>query len=276
MTVWQVIQDLVTKVLTAIGSFISGAMTTVQSIFSTVWQSISSVISSVLGVIRTVISTVFNGVKQFISTVWNTISTTISTIINSIKNTISTVFNAVSTIVSSVFNAIKSTAQTVWNGIKQAIVTPIEAAKNKVKSVVDAITGFFSGIRLQLPHIKLPHFSIRGSFSLAPPSVPHLGIDWYKEGGIMTRPTIFGMNGSSLMAGGEAGAEAILPLRGFYSQLNKMLDEKLSMNHLESYLQIIADNSSKGIYLEDGTLVGKLLPAIDTGLSKLAIRRERG
>ncbi|MGT2790654.1 hypothetical protein ACVRY7_05615 [Streptococcus ictaluri] len=106
--------------------------------------------------------------------------------------------------------------------------------------------------------------------------MPHLAIDWYKDGGIMTRPTLFGMNGSSLMAGGEAGAEAILPLRGFYNQLNKMLDEKLSMNNLEPYLQIIADNSSKGIYLEDGTLVGKLLPAIDNGLSHLAIRRERG
>lgn len=99
-----------------------------------------------------------------------------------------------------------------------------------------------------------------------PPSVPKLSIDWYKEGGIMTRPTAFGMNGSSLMAGGEAGAEAILPLSSFYKQLEAMLDSKLNMRSMEKYLSIIADNSSKGIYLEDGTLVGHLLPAIDEGL----------
>ena len=276
VSVWNVISDTVNTVFSAISSFIQGVLTVIQGVFSSVWSTISTTVSTVLAAIQSIITTVFNTVKGFVTTIWNAIASTIGGVLNSIRSTVSSVFQAVSSTVSSVFNGIKNTAVTIWNGIKQAIVTPIEAAKNKVKSVVDAITGFFGSIRLQLPHIKLPHFSIQGSFSLAPPSVPHLAIDWYKEGGIMTRPTLFGMNGSSIMAGGEAGAEAILPLRGFYNQLNKMLDEKLSMNHLEPYLQIIADNSSKGIYLEDGTLVGKLLPAIDSGLSHLAVRRERG
>ena len=84
----------------------------------------------------------------------------------------------------------------------------------------------------------------------------------------MTSPTIFGMNGSSLLAGGEAGAEAILPLKGFYDQLERMLASRLNTSAMERYLEIIADNSSKGIYLEDGTLVGHLLPAIDSGLGQ--------
>ena len=155
-----------------------------------------------------------------------------------------------------------------WNGIKSAITTPIEAAKNKVKGVVDAIKGFFSGMKLSLPKIKLPHFKVTGKLSIAPPSVPHLSIDWYKEGGIMTKPTAFGMNGSTLMMGGEAGAEAILPLSGFYKQLEAMIDSRLNMTSMEKYLAIIADNSSKEIYLDDGTLVGHLLPAIDDGLGK--------
>jgi len=156
----------------------------------------------------------------------------------------------------------------VWNGIKNAITTPIEAAKNKVKGVVDAIKGFFSGMKISLPHIKLPHFKVTGKLSISPPSVPHLSIDWYKEGGIMAKPTIFGMNGSSLMAGGEAGKEAILPLKGFYEQLENILSARLDTSAMEKYLAIIADNSSKGIYLEDGTLVGHLLPAIDGGLGQ--------
>ena len=134
--------------------------------------------------------------------------------------------------------------------------------------MVDAIKGFFSGMKISLPHIKLPHFKVSGKLSIAPPSVPHFSIDWYKEGGIMTSPTIFGMNGSSLMAGGEAGAEAILPLAGFYKQLEAMISSHLNTSAMEKYLAVIADNSSKGIYLEDGTLVGHLLPAIDGELGK--------
>ena len=105
-------------------------------------------------------------------------------------------------------------------------------------------------------------------FSISPPSVPHLSIEGYKEGGIMTKPTVFGMNGSALMAGGEAGSEAILPLSGFYKQLEAMLDNKLNMHNVEKYLAVIAANSGKGIYLDDGTLVGRLLPAIDSGLGQ--------
>lgn len=67
------------------------------------------------------------------------------------------------------------------------------------------------------------------------------------------------------MAGGEAGREAILPLKGFYEQLEDILSTRLNTSAMEKYLAIIADNSSKGIYLEDGTLVGHLLPAIDGG-----------
>ena len=124
-------------------------------------------------------------------------------------------------------------------------------------------------MKISLPHIKLPHFRISGSLSIAPPSVPHLSIDWYKEGGIMTRPTLFGMNGTNLMAGGEAGAEAILPLKGFYSQLESILSNRMDTSTMERYLSIIAANSSKGIYLEDGTLVGHLLPAIDSKLGQM-------
>lgn len=268
IAVWDAIKEKVSTVINAISTVISTVLTAIQTVFSTVWNAIKTVVTTVINAIKTTITTVFNAIKTTATTVWNAIKTAITTPINAVKTTVSTVFNAVKSTVSSVFNSIKSTATSVWNGIKSAITTPIEAAKNKVKSVVDAIKGFFSGMKISLPHIKLPHFKVTGSLSIAPPSVPHLSIDWYKNGGIMTRPTIFGMNGSSLMAGGEAGQEAILPLSGFYKQLEAMIDSKLNMAGMEKYLAIIADNSSKGIYLEDGTLVGHLLPAIDDGLGK--------
>lgn len=266
INIWDSIQNKITTVIDAVSSVITTVLTSVKTVFSTVWNAIKNIVTTVVNTINTVITTVFNSIKNTVTTVWNAIKTAVTVPVNAIKNTVTTVFNSVKSTVSSIFNSIKSTATSVWNGIKNAIITPIEAAKNKVKGVVDSIKGFFSGMKLSLPHIKLPHFKVSGKLSIMPPSVPKLSIDWYKEGGIMTRPTAFGMNGSSLMAGGEAGAEAILPLSSFYKQLEAMLDSKLNMSSMEKYLSIIADNSSKGIYLEDGTLVGHLLPAIDEGL----------
>ena len=264
ISVWDAIKSKVTTVIHAVASVISTVMNAIKTVFSTVWNAIKTVVTTVVNAIKSVVTTVFNAIKNTATTVWNAIKTAVTTPVNAIKSTVTTVFNSVKSTVSSIFNGIKSTATSVWNGIKSAITTPIEAAKNKVKSVVDAIKGFFSGMKISLPHIKLPHFKVTGKLSIAPPSVPHLSIDWYKEGGIMTSPTIFGMNGSSLMAGGEAGAEAILPLAGFYKQLSS----HLNTSAMEKYLAVIADNSSKGIYLEDGTLVGHLLPAIDGELGK--------
>ena len=267
-SVWEGIKSVVSSAIHAVSSTISSVMGAIKNVISTVWNAISSKVSSVLNTIKTTVSTVFNAVKSVASSIWNGIKSVISSVVDGIKSKVSSVFNGVKSTVTSIFNGIKSTAASVWNGIKDAIIKPVEAAKNAVKGIIDKITGFFSGMKLELPKIKLPHFKISGKLSLSPPSVPHLSIDWYKEGGILTKPTVFGMNGSSLMAGGEAGKEAVLPLKGFYDQLEHILSSRMNTGKMEQYLAVIANNSSKGIYLEDGTLVGHLLPAIDSRLGQ--------
>lgn len=267
-SVWEGVKSVVSSAIHAVSSTISSVMGAIKNVISTVWNAISSKVSSVLNTIKTTVSTVFNAVKSVASSIWNGIKSVISSVVDGIKSKVSSVFNGVKSTVTSIFNGIKSTATSVWNGIKDAIIKPVEAAKNAVKGIIDKITGFFSGMKLELPKIKLPHFKISGKLSLSPPSVPHLSIDWYKEGGILTKPTVFGMNGSSLMAGGEAGKEAVLPLKGFYDQLEHILSSRMNTGKMEQYLAVIANNSSKGIYLEDGTLVGHLFPAIDSRLGQ--------
>ena len=256
------------SVWTGIKSFFETIWNGIVAFFSGIWNNIVSVVTAQINAVKTVVTTVFTAIKTTTSTIWNGIKTAISTVVDGIKSKVSSAFESVKSTATNLFNGIKSTATSVWNGIKTAIVTPIEAARDKIRSALNAVSGFFSGLKLQLPHIKLPHFRVSGTLSISPPSVPHLSIDWYKEGGIMTKPTVFGMNGSALMAGGEAGSEAILPLSGFYKQLEAMLTEKLNMHNVEKYLAVIAANSGKGIYLDDGTLVGRLLPAIDSGLGQ--------
>lgn len=275
-----------------------GAWNAVKNIFTTLWDGLVSFFKTILETIKGVLdmalgwigtsweqvwtgikiffTDIWNGIKNTVSTVINNISNTISTVINGIRNTVSNVFNSISSTVSSIWNGIKSTTTSVWNSIKSAITAPIDAAKEHIRNALDSIKNFFANCRLSLPSIKLPHFSISGSFSLNPPSVPHISISWYKNGGIMMNPTIFGMNGSSLMAGGEAGPEAILPLSDFYDKLENILANRLNTSGMEKYLAVIAANSGKGIYLDDGTLVGHLLPAIDGGLADYSIRTRRG
>ena len=297
-TVLDVILNTVDFFIAVFSGDWEGAWEAVKNIFSSIWNGLVSWFTNILENIKGVLdvalgwigssweqvwsgvknffTNIWNGIKDFISSTINSISTTISNVITGIKTTVSNVFSAIKTTISNIFNGIKDTATSVWNAIKTAITTPIENAKEKVREAINAIKGFFSGLKLELPHIKLPHFSISGSFSLSPPSVPHINIDWYKSGGIMAGPTIFGMNGSSLMAGGEAGKEAILPLTEFYSKLESILTSRLNTGTMERYLAVIAANSGKGIYLDDGTLVGHLLPAIDSGLANYSIRARRG
>ena len=276
--VWSSVKAFFEGIWNGIASFFFGIWNGILNTVTTVVNTIKSVITTVWNAIKTTITTVLNGIKTTVTSVWNAIKSTVTSVLDGIKSTFSSVWNGIKSTISSVvegikstvssaFNAVKSTATSIWNSIKTAIETPINAARDAVKGAIDKIKSFFN-FSWSLPKLKLPHLSITGSFSIAPPSVPHFSISWYKKGGIMTSPTLFGINGSSLMAGGEAGPEAILPLKGFYDQLSALLDQKLNTSGMEKYLAIIADNSSKGIYLEDGPLVGHLLPAIDSGLGK--------
>lgn len=90
-------------------------------------------------------------------------------------------------------NIKKKTAET-WENIKQAITKPFKDAWDFIGQAVEKIKSFFPiNIKELLSKIKLPHFSLKGSFSLVPPSVPKLAVDWYDKGGIFERPTVIGV-----------------------------------------------------------------------------------
>lgn len=247
------VQTTITTILTAVGTFFSTKWNEIKTTVSTVWNAIKTTVSTVINAIKTTITTVFNAVKTTVTTIWNGIKTTATTVwngiktaiqtpINAAKTAISTAMNAVKSTVSNIWNSIKSTTTSTWNAIKNAIMTPINAAKTAVSNAINSIKSKFN-FSWSLPKLKLPHLSISGSFSINPPSVPHFGISWYRDGGIMTRPTVFGVNGNKLLAGGEAGAEAILPLAQFYSELGNMIDRKLDAVAQESvtYVYVTLD-----------------------------------
>ena len=201
----------------------------------------------------------------------------------------------------SVINWIKDN----WQGLLLLLVNPFvggfkllydncEGFRNFIDGLVDGIGekigkvgDFFSGIGDDIKDlgkkiknaIKTPRFKTSGKFSLSPLSVPSISVDWYAKGGILNSPTVFGMNGNRLMAGGEAGPEAVLPIE----LLRKYISEENQANNLLlvalikeaiSELSIVAENN---IYIGDKKLVNVLtdmvIKKISSGINDARVVR---
>ncbi len=121
----------------------------------------------------------------------------------------------------------RETVRSKMESIRSDFSDKMDAAREGVRSAIDKIKGFFN-FSWSLPKLKLPHFSIAGSFSLAPPKVPKIDVSWFKDGGILSGAQIFGQMDGKLLGGGEAGKEAVLPLDSFYSKLGQILNASVT------------------------------------------------
>ena len=235
-TVWNAIYTVISTILEILGPLIQAAWDNIQLIITTAWEIIKTVVETainvVLGIIQAVMqiitgdwsgawetikgvfSTVWQAIQSIVQTIFSAIQSYISNVLNGISGTVSNIWNGIKDTVSNVLNAISSTVSSVWEGIKSTISGAINGAKDAVSSAIEAIKGLFN-FSISWPHIPLPHFYVSGSanpLDWLSQGVPSIGIEWYAKGGIMTKPTIFGMNGNNMMVGGEAGNEAVLPL----------------------------------------------------------------
>lgn len=260
---WEWIKEKVTAGINAMKDVISSVMNVVSSIFTTVWNAIKNALAPILEGIKSAVSTawnavktateaVFNGIKSVASSVWNGIKTTVTGVVDGVKTAVSGAWNTVKSTTSSVFNGIKSTASSIWTGIKNAITKPIEEAKTKIKGIVDTIKGFFTGMKLDFPKVKMPHFSISPSGwkigDLLEGSIPKLGIEWYKDGGIFTKPTIFNTP-YGLKGVGEAGAEAVLPIDKLEGYIAGTIERHMQVADVQALADAVEDLANRPIML---------------------------
>jgi len=226
-------KEKVSTATSAITSVASSAWSSVSSTASSLWSTISSTVSSKISAassavssatstITSVASSAWSSVSSAASSKWESVRSTISSKLSSAKSTVSSLMSGITSTMSSGLSSALSTVTGKFSSIYSTISSKMSAARDAVGNAISALKSKFN-FSWSLPHLKLPHVSISGSFSINPPSVPHFGISWYKDGGILTRPTVFGAAGNNLLAGGEAGAEAVVPLATLWDKLETMI-----------------------------------------------------
>ncbi|GAB6170808.1 hypothetical protein JCM15765_02860 [Paradesulfitobacterium aromaticivorans] len=242
ITVWNQIKAIMAGVFEAIKALIQAFVQVAGAIWQKYGADIIAVISAAFNVIASVVTTALNvikniiqiatslikgdwqgvweGIKNLTQNLWNGIQSVISGVLNLIKGIISLETGIVKNTITGAWNTVKSVTSSIWQGIKTAIETPINAARNTVKAAIDAIVGFFRNLKIpeiKIPQIKLPHFEFTGKFSLNPPQVPKLSVNWYSTGGIFSSPSIIGV--------GEAGTEAVVPVEKLDEIMAKALQK---------------------------------------------------
>jgi phage-related minor tail protein len=205
--------------ISLVGRLLGGFRSLASAAGSTIKNMASSIVGFFRGLASGAVNTVTsmkNRVVSYFTGLWNQARTIFSilrqygeSIFRALGNTITSVAGNIRAQVVSRFNSLLSSARSIFNNIKTAITNPVTTAQNAIKTATDKIKGFFTKMKLKFPKIdmpKLPHFSLKGKFSLKPPSVPTIGVNWYAKGGVF--------DGDSIIGVGEKGPEAVVPLTG--------------------------------------------------------------
>lgn len=230
--------------------WISGKWTETTTAISNAWEGLKKSAGEKWEGIKSAVSDKVNQAKDFLSGVWDNVKTTVSGTWENIKSNTSTAWSnikgkieehgcGIKGVIGTYVEAYKTLFSNGWNKVNEltggrlgdmakTVKDKVDSAKKWVSDGLANIKNSFTNLKLKLPeikipNIKLPHFKVNGDFSINPPRVPSIGVDWHKQGGIFTRPTIFntpyGLHGV-----GEAGAEAVMPL----SYLDKLIGKTVS------------------------------------------------
>lgn len=283
-----------------ISNTFGGMCETINNLWVSILQPVLQAIGAFLqAILLPIFSSAFNNIANsvmtafnFIGSLWNNI---LKPILDGIINFIGGIFSGNW---SQIWTGIIQMLSGIWGAIKMIIWSPIEAAINKISGAVDAIISPFRQAANAIGNIwsgiksvfKLPHFTFSGSMNplnWLDEGLPKIGVEWYAKGGVMHQPTVFGMNGSNAMVGGEAGPEAVAPIETLMDYIRTAVAEGMGNNGVdynrlfsiivEAFMQaIIATGMNKMDFYVDkerfGQAMAETYDKIDGQRMKLAER----
>lgn len=252
--VWKTAFEVVVNVIMAIWQGICNAIKfawqVIVDFIKLVWEGWKNIFQSVGNIIQGIwqglcntIKSIWEGIVNTIKSLWNGFKS----IFESVGNSIRSVWNGLTSMISSVWNGVVNGVKSAWNGI----ISPFQSVVNSIKNIWDGIKSMF----------KLPHFSITGKFSLSPPSIPKVSVDWYYNGGIFKSPTVLGGIGVGDAFNGQgSNAEAIVPLDEMYRNIKGIVD-----NSSEGNIVIYLTNTTK---LDSEVISSKTTKKVIKGIGK--------
>ena len=267
----------------------------IKSIGSEMWNGVKEKTSELWGGVKNVVSEKLNniksaydahggglkgatfaaieGVKEYYRTGYDAINQLTGGKLGEVVNAVGEKMEVVKGKFSEAFGNVKNTVMTIFENIKNGITEKISAAVNKVKEIFGSIADKVSDVWGKIKGIiKAPKIVQKGTVSIAGVStpIPKLGLEWNAKGGIMTRPTAFGYANGKVQMGGEAGAEAILPLRTFWNNLSQYIAESnKGGNTITNEIKIVinADNKTTDEIADD--VINVIVPKIQKCMANM-------
>lgn len=217
---WEGIKDIFAK----IGKWISDTWNKAKEWTSNTWNNIKNTVSETAGRVRDGISSAFGSARDSIVRAWERVKENTSNAWNTIRSKVEEHGGGIRGVISTALEGYKNSWRQGWEAMNRLsggkLGEMVSSIKSKMSDIRDRITNSKIGQAwskiwdLKLPNIKLPKFSITGKFSLSPLQVPKISVVWNAKGALLDGATLFGIAGNTLLGGGEAGKEAVIPLEG--------------------------------------------------------------
>ena len=244
-------------------------------------------------IIDTIINTLINNLPLIVVCAVQIIIALAEGLIKAIPHLLQAIPQIIGSLVSGLINSIPKLFESgaklmggLFDGIKLGFKPIMNFFDNLISGIKNIWTNFTNWIKNAF---KLPHFKFSGSMNpvdWVKGGLPKIGVEWYADGGVMTKPTVFGYNPmtNNAMVGGEVGAEAIAPISTLQEYVSNAVRQETSdlayginklIDLLSTYLPDIKDGMDRPLVLDSGKFVSGIADKMDVELGNISNRKAR-